>query len=154
MAAAQMYPSSSPLPDPRTQPGFYTSIPMKRLLAFVFDVLFIFALTFLVSVLTFGLGFLVFAGIYAIISLIYRIATLSNRSATWGMRLMAMEMRTAQGARFDLGTAALHTLGTAASFAVAPLQLISVILMLTTARAQGLTDHVLGTVALNRAAQR
>ena len=32
------------------------------------------------------------------------------------------------------------------------LQVISIVLMLTTPRAQGLTDHVLGTVALNRRA--
>jgi hypothetical protein len=30
---------------------------------------------------------------------------------------------------------------------------VSVVLMLTSARGQGLSDHILGTVAINRAAQ-
>ncbi|MEO1734456.1 MAG: RDD family protein, partial [Pseudomonadota bacterium] len=38
------------------------------------------------------------------------------------------------------------------SFAFPIVQVISVVLMLTNARAQGLTDHVLGTVALARRA--
>ncbi|HSG55282.1 MAG TPA: RDD family protein, partial [Paracoccaceae bacterium] len=45
-----------------------------------------------------------------------------------------------------------HTLGLSISFAMPLLQVVSIILMLTTARKQGLTDHLLGTVALNRAA--
>ena len=33
------------------------------------------------------------------------------------------------------------------------LQVISIVLMMTTSRAQGLTDHFLGTVAINKAAR-
>ena len=44
----------------------------------------------------------------------------------------------------------LHTTGFTLSCGMAPVQILSVILMLTTQRAQGLTDHVMGTVALNR----
>ena len=70
------------------------------------------------------------------------------------MRLMAIELRDASGARLDLGLAFLHTIGYTVSWAVAPLQLISVILMAATPRGQGLTDMVLGTAALNRRAAR
>jgi len=59
-------------------------------------------------------------------------------------------MRTMHGERFDLGTAFGHTLGYSLSIAAFPVQAVSILLMLTTARGQGLTDHVLGTVALNR----
>ncbi|MGJ8558402.1 MAG: RDD family protein, partial [Sulfitobacter geojensis] len=41
-------------------------------------------------------------------------------------------------------------LGYSVSFAIPVLQLISIVLMLTSARRQGLTDMVLGTVALNK----
>ncbi len=82
----------------------------------------------------------------------YRVVTIANRSATWGMRLMAIEFRTANGERFGLGLAFAHTMGLSISFAMPLLQVISVVLMLTTARGQGLTDHLLGTVAVNRAA--
>ena len=66
------------------------------------------------------------------------------------MRLTAIEFRDRSGAHLDSATAFLHTLGYAVSVAMFPLQLLSIGLMLTTARKQGLTDHVLGTVALNR----
>ena len=46
----------------------------------------------------------------------------------------------------------LHTLGYTVSIGMPLLQVISIVLMLTTERAQGLSDHVLGTVALNRRA--
>ena len=36
--------------------------------------------------------------------------------------------------------------------AIFPLQLVSIVLMLISDRKQGLTDHLLGTVALNRSA--
>jgi uncharacterized RDD family membrane protein YckC len=69
------------------------------------------------------------------------------------MRLVSIEMRRADGDRFDLGTAFLHTLGFHVSFAFFVVQIVSIVLMLTTNRAQGLTDHLLGTVAINRVAR-
>jgi len=141
------------LPDPHTQSAFYADVPVKRLLAYIFDVVVVFCFAFGFSLLTFGLGFFVFFGLAAIIGFFYRVMTLASGSATWGMRFMSIELRTAQGDRFDLGHAVLHTAGTLISFAVAPLQLISVVLMLVTPKRQGLTDHVLGTVAINRTAR-
>ena len=63
---------------------------------------------------------------------------------------MAIELRTRDDERFDLSTAFLHTAGFVVSFAMPLLQLISIVLMLSSERRQGLTDMVLGTVALNR----
>ena len=54
--------------------------------------------------------------------------------------------------RFDLGLAFAHTLGLTISFALPLLQVASIVLMLTRPRGEGLSDLVLGTVALNRRA--
>jgi uncharacterized RDD family membrane protein YckC len=79
--------------------------------------------------------------------------TLANGSATWGMRLMAIELRRWDGRRFDLEAAFLHTLGYSISIAITPLQVVSVVLMLSSSRGQGLTDHLIGSAALNRPAR-
>ena len=68
------------------------------------------------------------------------------------MRLFAIEFRTSAGERFDLSMAAIHTAMFTGSFMVFPIQVLSAVLMLTTDRAQGLSDHMLGTVAVNRKA--
>ena len=51
-----------------------------------------------------------------------------------------------------MGKAIAHTAGYFVSMAVAVIQIISVIMMLTSARGQGLTDSFLGTVMINRRA--
>ena len=94
-----------------------------------------------------------FPALMAVVGFVYRVVTLASGSATWGMRLVSLEMRRQTGDRFDFATALLHTIGFYVSVAMAPLQLISIVLMLLSARAQGLTDHVMGTVAINRAAR-
>ena len=63
-----------------------------------------------------------------------------------------IELREHSGARLDGGSALLHTVGYTVSMAVPILQIISILLMLTTARGQGLSDHMLGTVMLKRRA--
>lgn len=137
-------------PDPDTQPQFYEGVPFKRLMAWVIDTILILVMSLVVLPFTAFTGLFFFPAMILVIGFVYRVMTLANGSATWGMRLMGMELRTANDERFDLGTALAHTLGYSFSVAMAPLQLISVVLMGTTARGQGLTDMVLGTVALNR----
>lgn len=141
------------LPDPETQAEFYADVPVKRAIAWVVDVLIVFATAFLISLLTIGLGFFIFGLLTLTIGFIYRTVSLANRSATIGMRLASIELRTARGERFDLATAALHTLGYQLSMAFFLAQIASIVLMLTTPRAQGLTDHLLGTAAVNVAAR-
>jgi uncharacterized RDD family membrane protein YckC len=139
-------------PDPQTQAQFYRDVPLKRLLAWVVDALVTLLACLIILPFTAFTGLFFFPALYVVVNFIYRTATLANRSATWGMRLFAIELRQSDGSRLD-GTAALmHTLGYAVSWAFFPLQLISIVMMCITERGQGLTDHALGTVAINRRA--
>ena len=140
------------LPDPDLQPDFYASILPKRLMAWIVDTLVITALTLIAGLLTLGVGLFLFFMFFAVIGFIYRFVTLANGSATWGMRFAGVELRTAQGDRFDAAAAFLHTLGYTVSLTIAPLQLVSIVLMMISDRGQGLTDMVLGTAMLNRRA--
>ncbi|MCW9042324.1 MAG: RDD family protein [Pseudopelagicola sp.] len=141
------------LPDPDTQPEFYADVPTKRLVAFVIDTILSIIIAILILPFTAFIGLFFFAFLVSAAGFVYRVVTLATGSATWGMRLVSLEMRDRNGQRFDLVSAFLHTVGFYISCAVFPLQLISVVLMLTTARAQGLSDHVMGCVAINRSAR-
>lgn len=147
-----MTPFAAQLPDPDLQAEFYADVPVKRLVAWLADTVLIALISLLIVPFTAFTGLFFFPLLMLMVGFIYRVTTITNRSATWGMRLMAIEFRASNGERFGFGLAVLHTLGLSISFAMPLLQLISIVLMLTTARKQGLTDHVLGTVALNRAA--
>ncbi|KIC43008.1 hypothetical protein RA27_06715 [Ruegeria sp. ANG-R] len=142
----------SHLPDPDSQPEFYQSVATKRFLAWLFDIAFISLLCTVAILLTFGMGFFILALIYAVVSFVYRVVTIANGSATLGMRFMGIELRDAFGARMDTGKAIAHTAGYFVSMAFPVLQIISVIMMMTSARCQGLTDAFLGTVMINRRA--
>jgi len=140
------------LADPITQPQFYRDVAAKRLMAWVVDTILVGLICLMILPFTAFLAVFFFFGLMAVVGFVYRVITLATGSATWGMRLMAIELRDATGARLDLGQAFLHTLGYTLSWAIAPLQLISVVLMATSNRGQGLTDMVMGTAALNRRA--
>ncbi|WP_298906024.1 RDD family protein [uncultured Aliiroseovarius sp.] len=142
------------LPDPDTQAEFYQDVTLKRLLAWVIDVALIVAICFVIGLLTFGIGFFLWGLVYLAVGFVYRTTALTNKSATLGMRLTAIELRRHDGQRFDRQTAALHTLGYYLSMSTFVLQTISIVMMFTTARGQGLGDMVLGTAAINRAAER
>ena len=141
----------TPLPDPVAQPEFYDGVPTKRLLAWVVDVAIILVATVLVLPFTAFTGLFFFAPLMMVVSFFYRWATLATGSATWGMRLMSIEIRQADGSRLGAAMALMHTTGYALSVAFFLAQCASMVLMLSTERKQGLTDHALGTVALNRA---
>ena len=140
------------LPDPDRQPEFYQSVATKRFFAWLFDIAFISLLCTVAILLTFGMGFFILALIYAVVSFAYRVITISNGSATLGMRFMGIELRDSFGSRMDTGKAVAHTAGYFVSMAFPVLQIISVIMMLTSARCQGLTDTFLGTVMINQRA--
>jgi uncharacterized RDD family membrane protein YckC len=142
----------APLPDPQTQPEFYESVPTKRFLAWVVDSLLIGVFCILALILTLGIGFFFLPLLMLTVGFCYRAATLATGSATWGMALMAVEIRRHDGARLDPISAFLHTLGYSVSMAFVFPQIVSVLLMLLSDRAQGLTDYVLGTVCINRRA--
>ena len=137
-------------PDPLVQPQFYDGIPLKRLLAWVVDILLILVICLLILPFTAFTGIFFFGLLMLVVGFVYRWATLAGGSATLGMRLMAMELRSADDRPVSGVMAFLHTLGYSVSVAFPLLQLLSVVLMVTTERRQGLTDMVLGTVPLNR----
>lgn len=139
-------------PDPDMQPQFYEGVPTKRLLAWIVDTVIIAGLSLLTIPFTFFISLFFLPLVFFMLSFAYRVVTLSRGSATWGMRMMAIEMRDTKDAPFDLSQAFLHTTGYTLSVMIAPLQLISIVLMLSSERRQGLTDHLMGTVALNRRA--
>lgn len=140
------------LPDPITQAAFYQGVPAKRAVAWAVDLILIAALTLLVLPFTGFLALFFLGGLYLVLGFLYRWISLSRSSATPGMRLCAIEFRTSLGDRFDPATAFAHTLGYSLSVALVLPQLLSVALMLLTPRGQGLTDHVLGSVALHKPA--
>ena len=141
------------LPDPFSQPQFYRSVPAKRLIAWFVDLLVTVVFTVLALPLTGFLGLFFWPVMLLVIGFAYRVVTLANGSATWGMRFAGIELRDGRGVRFDLSLALAHTLGYSLSMAFPLLQVVSVVMMLTGARGQGLTDAFLGTVALNRRAE-
>lgn len=141
------------LPDPDHQAGFYADVPIKRALAWVVDAILIAIMTMVVVPFTLFLSLFFLPLLYLTISFLYRTISLARHSATPGMRLMAIEFRDRTGAKFDPGTAFLHTLGYTLTISTLLPQLLSMGLMLTTARGQGLTDLVLGTVAINKPAR-
>ncbi len=140
------------LPDPDTEAQFYDGVPLKRLIAWAIDVTVIAILSLVLVPFTAFTALFYLPVFMALVGFLYRWASLGRLSATPGMRLVGIELRTAEGRRLDLMTALLHVAGYATSMAVFPLQLLSMALMVVTPRKQGLTDHVLGTAAIRRAA--
>lgn len=141
-------------PDPVDQPQFYEGVPTKRLLAWLVDLVIIACISLLIVPFTAFTAAFFFPLLMMVVGFMYRVITLANGSATWGMRLMSMELRTAQDRPFDLPTAFFHTLGYTLSVGTFLVQLVSIVMMCSTERGQGLTDMVLGTVALNRRAKQ
>ena len=141
------------LADPITQPQFYRDVATKRLLAWVIDTVVVALISLIIVPFTAFVALFFIFGLMAVVGFTYRVITLATGSATLGMRMMAIEIRDSSGARLDLGQAFLHTLGYTVSWAIAPLQLISVVLMATSNRGQGLTDHFMGSAAMNRKAR-
>ena len=138
------------LPDPDHQPDFYRSVTTKRFFAWVFDTVVIILLSLIAVVFTAFIGAFFFAALYLLVGFVYRTVTIASGSATWGMRFVGIELRDARGARLDGSLALAHTLGYTVSMAFPVLQVISILMMILGSRGQGLTDAVLGTVALNR----
>ena len=147
MLAADPY---ARLPDPEFQAEFYQGTALKRGVAWVIDTALVALLTAIAVPFTAFLALFFLPALFLALNFLYRWATLSTRSATWGMRLTAVEFRRLDGGRFDPGTAFLHTLGYTLSWIVPVVQLVSVAFMLASPRGQGLSDLVLGTVAINK----
>lgn len=144
-----MYSPAMMQPDPDRHAGFYDGVLSKRFFAWVLDIVLILIVTALIVPFTAFTALFFLPGLFLVVGFVYRWITLTGRSATWGMRLMSIEFLDRNGQRFDAATAFLHTLGYSLSMAFVMPQILSVALMLISARGQGLSDHVLGTVAIN-----
>jgi uncharacterized RDD family membrane protein YckC len=143
--------SASPgLPDPVQRADFYAGVRAKRLVAWVLDMILIAVLSAILLPFTAFAALFFFPVFMLVIGFFYRWFTLASGSATWGMALMGIQLREADGYKLTGSTAFWHTVGYSVSIAVAPLQLLSVIMMCLTARRQGLTDMLLNTAAINR----
>jgi uncharacterized RDD family membrane protein YckC len=140
----------SGLPDPHDRADFYASVLPKRGFAWVADSILIALLAAIALPFTAFTGIFFFPFLMAVIGFFYRWFTIAGGSSTWGMRLMGIELRGADGLRLTSQDALLHTAGYTVSVVVFPLQLISVLMMLMSPRRQGLSDLVLGTAAINR----
>ena len=145
-----MPPPMTGLPDPDLYPEIYADTVMKRFFAWIIDTIAVTLISILAIPFTAFIGLFFFAGLFVLVTLVYRIASLARWSATPGMRLMAVEIRARDGGPLDLPTAALHTIGYLVMAALVILQAISIILMLTSPRGQGLHDQLLGTAPVNR----
>lgn len=139
------------LPDPDRHAAFYDGVALKRGLAWIVDTIFVTLLVMLATLFTAFTALFFLPLLWLTVSFVYRWVTVSNRSATWGMRLMGIEFLDRTGQRFDAATAFLHTLGYTLSMAFVLPQVISVGLMCLSRRGQGLTDMLIGSVAINRA---
>ena len=142
------------LPDTIAQAAFYETVPTNRLFAWILDAAIILGICLVVLPFTGFLGIFFWPLMWLVVGFAYRTITIANRSATWGMRLVSIELRNRTGARLDLTEAALHTLGYTISIGMFLLQAASIVLICASMRGQSLTDHVLGTVMLNKQAQR
>ncbi len=141
------------IPDPETQPEFYADVPLKRLLAWGVDTVLVIVICLIIVPFTAFTGLFFFPLMMLVVGFAYRVLSISQGSATWGMRLFAIEFRTLRGERFDGTMAFMHTLIFSLCCAALPVQLLSAVLIASTARSQGLPDFFLGTVALNRRAR-
>lgn len=139
-------------PDPRVQPVFYEDVLPRRLLAWVFDTMIIAFFVALLIPLTGFLALFFLGGLYVVVSILYRWAGLARHSSTFGMRMMGLEFRDAQGYPMSGAQGFLHTLFYVPSVAFVLPQVLSVLMMLFTRRNQGLSDVVLNVVLVNRRA--
>lgn len=138
------------LPDPELDSQFYENVPTRRLVAWVFDGIITFGMSFLIGVFTIGLGFFVFPLLWLAIGLIYRTITIASTSSTWGMRMVGIEFRDKSGHKLSTGVALAHTLIFTIGTGFFLVQIISMALILSSRYGQSIQDMILGTTAINR----
>ncbi len=147
-----MPPVLTPAPDPFAQPEFYSGVPLKRLIAWGIDAAIILALAVPIVVFTAFIALFFLPFLFLVLGFFYRAITLARGRATWGMRVMSLELVALDGRPVDGAVATLHTLGYTVSVSLPILQAVSVVMMLLDSHGRGLTDMVLGTTIINRAA--
>jgi len=140
------------LPDPELYAEFYTDVPLKRASAWAIDLVITLGLTLVAVALTLFIGAFFLPLFFAAVSIAYRTVMLGRYGATVGMMIMALKWRRLDGQPPEPMTAfayaALHT----GLWAVFPLQIASMAMILLTPYRQGLHDTMLGTTMLHRVA--
>ena len=145
------------VPNPETDPQFYTGVPMRRFVAFIIDFAVICVLSFIVLVMaavivamtagvTGPLMFIAFTGC----GFFYRWILLVKRSATLGMILTGIEVRDYLGSPMRPGPAFVHTAGFYVTFFFPPLLIIGWFLMATSPYRRTMHDIVMNAVVINR----
>jgi uncharacterized RDD family membrane protein YckC len=140
------------LPDPTYDPAFYDGVLPKRLFAWVIDAALVVAVMLILSIFTAGIAFMLWVPIHAVMAFLYRWLTIRSRGATFGMRVMAIELRSNSGGHLTSGEAALHTLVFLVGATIFIVQLISMAMMIGRPLNRGLADEITGTVMINRPA--
>ncbi len=140
------------LPDPEFQPEFYQDVPLKRALAWLVDLLVTLVLTVVALAFTLFLAAFFLPLFFAIISIAYRTVMLSRYGATLGMMVTALKWRGLDGRAPDPLTAFYYSAIHAGQWAVLPVQIASIVMILVTPYRQGLNDTLLGTTMLHRIA--
>ena len=138
------------LPDPDLDPQFYDGVAVKRLLAWVIDLLLVAGLVLAAVVASLGLLAFVFPMLSFALNLAYRIWAINNWSATLGMRALGIELRNMRGDKLSTGEAAAHSVIFVIAFMSIIGGLVNIVMILVTDRGQGLSDMILGTTAINR----
>ena len=139
----------SGLPDPRLDTQFYRGVALKRLLAWAIDAFIILSISFGVVMLTFGIAAFFWFFVTLLISFSYRSIMISRSSATLGMRALGIELRNSNGDKLDGSQAIWHVVLYLFMLSFFVFGLISMVMMVMTARGQGLHDVFLGTTAIN-----
>lgn len=142
----------SGLPDPVDDAQFYDGVAFKRFMAWVIDFVIVLAVAMGGVVATLGLLGFAFPILLFAINLVYRLYFISQKSATLGMSVVGIELRNHRGERLNFDETLWHTGTFILIFMFFFTNLISVIMVLTTARHQALHDYLLGTTAINRPA--
>jgi uncharacterized RDD family membrane protein YckC len=143
----------SGLPDPEFDPQFYDGVPIKRLMAWIVDVVIVSLAVFAVSIFSFGLALFAFFPLIFLMNIGYRWFFIAQNSATLGMHVFGIEIRNGKGEKLSGQEALWHSFFFALLFFFFFIPvLVSAGMMLTNPRGQGLHDYLLGTTAINRPA--
>lgn len=138
------------LPDPDHQGEFYDGVTLRRFLAWLVDLVLVGALVMVILPFTAFAGLFFLPLLFLVVDFTYRWVTISRGSASWGMWLCGIELREGSGQRLRPTIAFLHTFGYMLTAGAVVTQILSVGLMLTTARGQSLPDLVLSTAMIRR----
>lgn len=137
--------------EPQLPVQALASVRTRRIVALLFDLIFVsilsFALWIALALLTFGLSLIILPPLFPAVAFFYNGLTVSGyRMATPGMRAMDLEMRLTDGTRVPFLNAAVHAVLFYVSTMFPPVLLVS----LLSANKRCLHDMLAGVVVIRR----